>query len=1094
MKHSSFLAIYIILVLGISICPFADDTHRIKEETFTVELLNSLQKIDSLKIQELIQQHRYPTLHAANKLLDGSIKDWFEERLDSATIKIEQAEKIAVLYHQIYKMPALLDRVALYKSWSAIEKRAKVRADSLVSAGLDDAKSGKLEEAIKKWQRAQITFRELGHNLAVARGSKDIGFAYRQLGQFDPAMRYFEEAKSIAHTIDEKALEADAIREMGVVAYIKGETNTALKRWQAAIPMFQQTEDRKSEGITIAHIAIYYKNRGEIDKALEYNERALTLAREIGNDSEEANILNNIGNIYMDFLADYDIAICYFERAVKIKKALGELQYVAFINGNIGICHKKKGDYAQAFKYMSETLDIAEQLNHKPIKGENLSELATLYTDVGQYEQAAPYYEQALKIHQETQNVGAELETLNNYAVNFGRAGKFQKADSLYRTALARSQKAKIKSRECDVLANLASLHFDKGEYDKVGGYLNRALDLCTEIRDVRQQSRLLIDMGSLFMQQDLLTDANDRFLHGLRIAQKIKAPELLLKAYYGLGQVAEKQNQFLQAVAYYDSSITEIESLRFRLKATSFKESFMEEKFPVYEAIILLLFKLGEEKKAFKYLEKAKAQSLLDMLSRDKVKIARGITPEQLRQKQLIEYKITTLHNSLADVYSQNGDSTVIEKKAQSLRDSLRLVKNDYDQWRDHMEIENPALSHLSATSFHLTQVQNALPAGHVLLEYFVGEEQVCVWIIRSDAVNTLRLHIKKQELDSLVTSLLNQLKDVRDEDIHNLADIEYDCQIAHQLYCQIFKPVEIYLNKKDYIIVVPDGLLYYLPFEGLVTKVSDKRYHRRDLRIYRHTRYLIHNYNISYAPSASVLVLPRRHNEKVKHSERLLAFGNPDFSGTVGSTNLLEAQYSALRLRSGQRIGFTPLPQSEKEVKSICNIITPSMYHLGPAANEENFKLYAEAYSHIHVATHCLVEESQPLYSKIVFAQNANSSEDGLLHAYEIFSMQLHADLITLSACETGLGQYSRGEGLIGLTRAFLYAGTHCLVVSLWSIDEYTSELMIQFYKNLKKGKSKVESLRDAKLAFMRASKDKIFRAHPFLWAPFIFVGMLQ
>ncbi|MBN1559118.1 CHAT domain-containing protein [candidate division KSB1 bacterium] len=1087
------MPVFLISILSQSISNnlFANDTHPITEETFIFQLLKTLQKNDSLKIQELIQQHRYPTLHAANKLLDGSIKDWFEERPDSATIKIEQAEKLAILYHQIYETPILRERVALYKSWSAIEKRAKVRADSLVRVGLENGKAGKLQDAINVWEKTQTTFKELDHDLAVARGSKDIGYAYRQLGQFDPALRYFEETKSIAHAIDEKALEADAIREMGVVSYIRGDASTALKRWQGAIPMFQQAEDRKSEGIATAHIAIYYKNRGEIDKALEYNERALTLAREIGNDSEEANILNNIGNIYMDFLADYDVAISNFERAVKIKKELGELQYVAYINGNIGICNKKKGDYAQAFKYINEALDIAAQLNHKPVRGENLSELATLYTDVGQYGQAAPYYEQALKIHRETQNVGAELETLINYAVNYGRSGDFHKADSLYRVALIKARKAKLISFECSLLANLGSLCFDQGEYGDVKAYWDEALEICAEIHNVRQQSRLFIDYGSLFLQQNDLVQACNRYQEGLNIARKIQAPELIWKAYFGLGQVSEKQNKLNQAVAYYDSSITEIESMRMRIKATSLKESFMEEKYRVYEAIILLLFKLGEEEEAFEYLEKAKAQNLLDILSRDKIKIARGIPPEQLRRKQLLEYKITNIHNAIAEAYSQSGDSTAIEKNAQSLRDSLQAVKNKYEKWLDHMEIENPTLSHLSATSLHLPQVQKALPASTVLIEYFVGEEQTFVWIIRTNEFKTVSMNVKKHGLDSLVTLLLNQLKDARDGNIKNLVDIVYDCQVAHDLYMQIFEPVEIFLRKREHVIIVPDGLLHYLPFEGLVTKVKKRRHSRDDLKVYRQTKYLIHDYNISYTPSATILFLPRQQDEQLEYSGQLLAFGNPDFSGEQKDADVIEAQYSALRLRSALNFAYTPLPKSEQEVKNICNLIKPSVYYLGPEAKEQNFKLYASNYPNIHISTHCVVEESQPLYSKIVFAQKKDSLDDGLLHAFEIFNLQLNADMVTLSACETGLGRFNRGEGLIGLTRAFMCAGTRTLVVSLWSIDEYTGELMISFYENLKKGKRKVEALRDAKLEYISAPKDKTFRAHPFLWAPFILIG---
>jgi len=182
--------------------------------------------------------------------------------------------------------------------------------------------------------------------------------------------------------------------------------------------------------------------------------------------------------------------------------------------------------------------------------------------------------------------------------------------------------------------------------------------------------------------------------------------------------------------------------------------------------------------------------------------------------------------------------------------------------------------------------------------------------------------------------------------------------------------------------------------------------------------------------------------------------------------------------------------------EVRAIAEILKPLLLYISKEAKEESFEEKAGNFSNVHLATHCIFEETQPMYSRIVFAQDDDPAEDGFSHTYEVFNLNLNAELVTLGACETGLGKLSRGEGLIGLTRAFMYAGTPSVVVSLWSVDESTAKLMTYFYQNFKDGMTKVEALRQAKLKML--SLRRIFPpeqefsfAQPYLWAPFVLIG---
>ena len=218
-------------------------------------------------------------------------------------------------------------------------------------------------------------------------------------------------------------------------------------------------------------------------------------------------------------------------------------------------------------------------------------------------------------------------------------------------------------------------------------------------------------------------------------------------------------------------------------------------------------------------------------------------------------------------------------------------------------------------------------------------------------------------------------------------------------------------------------------------------------------------------------------------------MALGNPSYYGMTEDERAL---------RGGVGWNFQPLPHSEREVKTIANLYDRPKYFAEEEATEENFKIEASQFETIHLSAHGLLDESMPMYSGIVLTQDEDPVEDGFLQAYEIFNLRLNAELVTLSGCETGLGEIKHGEGLIGLTRAFMYAGAKSLVVSLWSVnDESTCQIMEAFYSNMmEKGLSKVEALRQAKLKLMGMEKDlgdgvKLSYAHPFFWAPFVLVG---
>ncbi len=304
-----------------------------------------------------------------------------------------------------------------------------------------------------------------------------------------------------------------------------------------------------------------------------------------------------------------------------------------------------------------------------------------------------------------------------------------------------------------------------------------------------------------------------------------------------------------------------------------------------------------------------------------------------------------------------------------------------------------------------------------------------------------------------------------------------EFFTEAGNSLYEELIKPAESFFTKKSELIIIPDGVLNYLPFEVLLTEKKTIR----NSATFSDMPFLVEKYPVSYAQSASVLksLLSEsiKKTNELQKKERFIAFADPEYNN---STEIHGEKFKRLEYSSG-------------EVENIASFFDKgaSEIFLGKDATEENVKKENRfsGYNYIHFATHGLIDENNPDLSSLVLTKDNNSNEDGLLTASEIFNLKLNANLVVLSACQTGLGKLVRGEGMVGLTRAFMYAGTPSVLVSLWSVsDNSTSVLMGEFYKNLIRNKlSKTDALRKAQMTLLSDKK----LAHPFYWAPFVLIG---
>jgi CHAT domain-containing protein len=565
------------------------------------------------------------------------------------------------------------------------------------------------------------------------------------------------------------------------------------------------------------------------------------------------------------------------------------------------------------------------------------------------------------------------------------------------------------------------------------------------------------------------LNAAETRFTAALDAAERSGSPESVIATQSGLAEVYRGRGEFDQAFKSLSSAIDVIESLRARVPSPDLRATFVQDKAKVYENITDVLSVLheqhpnhGYDRQAFLFSERGRARSFLDLLAESNAHVTSGLTPQQIKDQTLLNRELARALKTLEADKSAKNERAAKDAEQKLARWSLDLRQTNA---RYH-QLQYPQPSQISEVNAALAR-ENA-----VLLQYQLGERRSLLWVLDGQTTSMIVLPDKRR-ITQDVTAIRHVLASPP-----NAADAAILDQRSRQLYEVLVKPAEPLLTGAEHLLIVPDGALYYLPFEALTS--SDGK-----PMLERHT--------ISYIPSASAyvnLAQEPRHSLSPSKRKELLAYANPALQAT-------SAQQTAAVVRSVYRGGgfhFAPLPNAEIEVQDIARLYPPNLRKIlmGPDATESSVKNEKLSdYRYLHFATHAFLDEQTPTRSGIVLSQINTGEEDGILRMNEIFNLELDADLVVLSACQTGLGKLVRGEGLVGLTRAFIYAGSPRVVVSLWEVNDVaTAEFMKSFYQHMNNGEAPSVALREAKLDMLH-SGPPAYR-HPYFWAPFVSVGI--
>lgn len=790
--------------------------------------------------------------------------------------------------------------------------------------------------------------------------------------------------------------------------------------------------------------------------------------------------LRAIGAAYIE-LGEYSKALDYQNRSVKIMQAIDPHVAGATL-GNIGIIYQHLGDYKKAKQYYEQSLNSARKYNDSSEQERNLDNLGDLYLQIGDYDKALRYLQEALRI-----------------------ANVIDEGNGSFRPS---------------ILLNLGNVYQQNGQYQKALEYTRLALE-AAKAREMRLvEGGALNTLADIYFETGQISEAEERFKEALALGEQTGISRVIWRAHRGLGQVLEAEGKYPEAEGHYKAAIDVIETVRSQIQRPEDKSTFLGRHVTVYERMISLLFRLhrreptkGYDREAFHYAERGRARAFLDTLAESKAGVRKGLSAEQLKRQTAI---LNEISNASSALLSEKPEA---EKK--QWQAELKKAEDKLAEFSSEIRATNLEYAALKYPEpYDAEKVQSQVLSGDtVLIEYALGDEQSYVWMLTKDQLKMETLP-KRSKIEKQVTRYRKMIT-VRPKG--KKAFHEYYSQ-ARLLYKMLLGPIQEHLAKGRTLIIVPDGILYYLPFETLVKQTAAGR--KNDLQtpspvadsprriadptgwMWRklQTAYLIEDHVISYAPSASLLgdLMAMRPMVKPSHDKKmeLLAYGDPVFSPgqkTAGATrrNSDKSRLAEIvrGIYEGTGIKFSPLPNTREEVENIAALYPAKKrkIYLENRATESSIKREKlSAYKRLHFATHAIIDEQIPTRSGIVLSLVNTGEEDGILQMNEIFNLELAADLVVLSACQTGLGKMVRGEGVVGLTRAFLYAGASSVAVSLWEVNDLsTSEFMEAFYKKMKEGKRKGRALREAKLEMIHS--DVPAYQHPYFWAPFVLIGAM-
>jgi len=817
--------------------------------------------------------------------------------------------------------------------------------------------------------------------------------------------------------------------------------------------------------------------------------------------------------------------------ALKIYQKLGDVTGEFRSLTNIGLVFYRLGQYAEALRYHNQSLEIQRKIGDVAGESKSLTNIGNVYHGLGQYAEALRYHKQSLEIDRKIGDVAGESKSRGNIGVVYESLGQCAEALKYHKQSLEIQRKVGDVVGESISLANIGGIYDCLGQYVEALRYYHQSLEIDRKIGDVAGEGASLNNIGSVFRSLGQYSKAMQHFQESIKISEKIGALEMVWRSNRGLGEALRKSGKGEEAVAHYKKAVGVIEELYQFTKGLKEEErsSMIGEKSFVYKEFIELLLELhrkqpqkGYDKEAFTISEKSKSRTFHELMAKVGAKIAFAgdeTFKKMIGKEQQLIGELINLRGLLTKEVSK-PEKQRNEELIKSLKDQLSKTEKTLTDLEKEIESKYPRYADLKKPkSLTAEELQGILKPGETVVSYAVGKDKLAAFVIGKKSFKLIEIGTSREELSKLVRRFRRGL-----EDVSEVKDLEkFKPEVAYELYQKIFSPLISELKGVTKLYLSADDILYTLPFEALVDKeINEKVFHEARerggvyLSEYNTLHYLIDTYTITYLPSASVLRSLRKFEKPGygKWSKPLIAFADPIFGpegektgetkGVKGRGLNQETQFTAqLLTRSTGNERLERLKESAQEAEAISKELKGRKedIYLREKATEENiYRTNLRDARYILFSTHGLLggDFSGVAEPALALTLIDNSpGRDGFLTMSEVLGLDLNSELIILSACNTsGKGDKAgSGEGFVGLTRSFMFAGSKSLLVTHWSVEsEAAKDLMVETFKNMNK-EAKPEALRKAKLtmksSITQKGNEKISLSHPFFWAPFVLVG---
>ncbi len=879
-------------------------------------------------------------------------------------------------------------------------------------------------------------------------------------------------------------------------------------------------------------VAICYSNMGnaqwglgKIDKAMEYQKKALKIGISAPKPEEYLpSIYNNLGILYKE-KGDYEQALDYYKKSLEIDiKTFGEIHSrVTNTYNNIGVVYSFKEDYKRAKEYYEKSLGIKLKIfdEYHPSIALGYVNLGNASSDNNDYDEALEHFTKALKIYRKVYDEEHPMIALTylNIATIYRDKDEYNRAEEYFMKALDIG----LKNSDDRYLTisrtyhNLGELYTTKKEYEKALTFFNKSLliknkknefydkdiaityRMISSIYSVQQKyvlalnfiQKAILSVSPFFQDSNYQTNPSlNNILSEVDLLRSLKRKANILERTYN--QHSKNINDLSLSLSTYQLASELADKIRLSYKKETSQLFFGNETSNLYGNAIDVALQLENithnpyyKEQAFFFAEKNKSAVLLQSLLETHAKKFSNIPDSVLEKEKMLKRELTFHDTQIEKIFSKNTAQD--SARAKELEDTRFALSVQYQELLEQLEKQYPQYYELKYQTKTATvkNIQQHLDSSTVMLHYFVGDSVLHIFAITKDTFD-----IVTTTIDTTFHHHAKELYErVQKINIVQKNNFQKFVQLNHSLYNHIIQPVEKLLRNKRVLVIIPDGILRYIPFEMLLREKS------ANTKNFSSLKYLIKDFEISYHYSA-ILWSGEAQQKYIptKKETKFVGFA-PVFDEKL--TNNYAENYrfafADTTLRAAERGKFKALPETETELRSIEKLFSHNAkMYFRHEASEEKFKRIANNYTgtYLHLATHSFSNSTSPQLSGIVFSppKDSTSTEDGILYAGEIYNLALPTSLVTLSSCESGIGKEVKGEGMLTLGRGFLYAGARNVLFSLWKVnDKQTGQLMIKFYKNVKKGKSYSESLRKAKL-FMLAKEET---ALPLYWSSFVLVG---